>query len=456
MPDKVFFLLPVFLLLLGCQKDDQPKPDELEGLMAGGGTTVFSTGPDAYTFPLANIGGYLGQHAAGDAAFEQAFVTAPAPQFGGIGPVFNQNACIACHVRNGRSAPPVHTGDPATGLLLRLSIPGEGAQGGALPVPGFGVQLQTKAIFGEMPEGTLAVAYKQEVVEFLTGEKASLQLPVFAIENPYQPLPVGVLTSPRNAPPVFGLGLLEAIPEAGILALADENDSNGDGISGRPNWVWDIKEQRTVLGRFGWKAGNPTAVQQTADAFNHDMGITNSYFPMENCQGQGNCQSGLSPGLDIDDDFVETTAFYFKTLGVPGPRGLDDEVVKIGRELFDAAKCSSCHVPKHQTGSDAISALSFQTIYPYTDLLLHDMGEGLADGRPDFSASGQEWRTPPLWGIGLAQVVNPKASFLHDGRARTLEEAILWHGGEAEASRNFYKNASKKEREAMVAFLKAL
>ncbi len=456
MSNKAILLLPSILLLFSCKKDEMPT-QEAEGLKAGGETTIFSTGPDAYTFPLANIYGVeLSRHTEADAAFEQAFVTSPAIQFGGIGPVFNQNSCVACHLRNGRSAVPAFSGDPGSGLLLRLSMTGEGEHGGALPVPGFGGQLQTKAIFGEMPEGNIGIEYLTEMVAFLNGESAILQRPIFTINNTYQALPAGVLTSPRNAPPVFGLGLLEAIDEADILALADENDSNGDGISGKPNWVWDVKAQQTALGRFGWKAGNPSAAQQTADAFNHDMGITSSYFPIEQCDGQANCQNGLSDGLDIDDDFVETTAFYFQTLAVPAPRNLSDPAVKLGRQLFDEAKCSSCHTPKFQTGNHAIAALSYQTIYPYTDLLLHDMGEALADQRPDFQADGQEWRTPPLWGIGLAQVVNPKATFLHDGRARTLEEAILWHGGEAEASSDFYKNASKEEREAMLAFLKAL
>ncbi len=446
----------LLLSLASCQKDDDASPAADEHL-AGGETTIFSAGPDAFTFPLANLDDAgLQRHAEADAAFGQQFVTYPATIFGGLGPVFNQNACESCHVRNGRSQPPASTGDPASGFLLRLSLPGAGAHGEPLAVPGFGGQLQTKAIFGEAPEGLLSMSFVQEIVEFLDGSTVTLQRPVISIENAYQQLPQDLLTSLRNAPPVHGLGLLEAISEADILAGVDENDSNGDGISGKANLVWDVKGQKMSLGRFGWKAGNPTAEQQTAAAFNNDMGITNSYFSAETCDGQANCQTGLNDELDVNDDFLEVTAFYFQTLGVPAARNLKDSQVKKGKALFAEAKCSSCHVPSHQTGSHAIAQLSNQTIFPYTDLLLHDMGEGLADHRPEFLADGNEWRTPPLWGIGLTKTVNPKATFLHDGRAKTLEEAILWHGGEAEASKEFYKKLSKEERAAMVAFLEAL
>ncbi len=447
----------IFLLILSCKKQDDDSSTLPDGTLAGGETTVFVEGADAYTLPLANLPmeGRL-RHLQSDANFEAQFVTHPATVQGGLGPIFNQNSCESCHLRNGRSVVPAFPGDASTGLLLRLSLPGQNEYGGPLPVPGFGGQLQTKAIFGGTPEGKLDVAWVEEVVAFLDGQTVRLQRPVFTVSEPYSPLPNGLLTSPRNAPPVYGLGLLEAIAEADILANADENDADGDGISGRPNYGWDVVEQRPMLGRFGWKAANTTAMQQAADAFNQDMGITSHYFPLENCDGQANCNLGLNPGHDIDADFLEGTTFYFQTLAVPAARHLDAPQVMQGKRLFEKANCGSCHRPSYTTGSHPITELSGQLIFPYTDLLLHDMGEALADHRPDFLATGNEWRTPPLWGIGLTQVVNGKATFLHDGRARTLEEAILWHGGEAKASREFYKQLNAQERRALVAFLEAL
>ena len=255
---------------------------------------------------------------------------------------------------------------------------------------------------------------------------------------------------------MYGLGLIEAIAEADILANVDENDANADGISGRANYVWSVRDQQLKLGRFGWKANNPTAYQQTAEAFNQDMGITSPYFPNENCHNQGNCTNDTATATSIDDAFVKLTAFYFQTLAVPAARNLNDATVKRGKELFEKAYCAKCHAPKFVTGTHDIAELSNQTIYPYSDWLVHDMGQGLADNRPDNLATGTEWRTAPLWGIGLTQVVNPNARFLHDGRARTLEEAILWHDGEASYSRDYYKNLSKKDRDAVIAFLKAL
>jgi len=452
-------LLVVHLFAIcGCQKDDEVyEPIVPESVMAGGETTIFSSGPDAYTFPLANLDGAgLSEHFLADGAFGQQFVSSPAVQFGGVGPLFNQNRCESCHVRNGRGTIAQFAGDPNSGFLLRLSIPGTGANGGIIPVPGFGGQLQTKAIFGVAPEGKITKTEIEQIINFLDGMQLTLQKPVYSITDAYLPLPANTLISPRNAPPVHGLGLLEAIPEAVIFALADEGDADGDGISGRPNMVWDVLEQTMKLGRFGWKAEQPTAGQQAADAAHNDMGLTNFYFPVEHCEGQSNCVEGTQTGLDVDDETTNLFAFYFQTLAVPAQRDYNKPEVIKGRALFNDMKCASCHTPKQVTGFHDIAALNNQTIYPYTDLLLHDMGEGLADNRPTFSANGQEWRTAPLWGIGLTQVVNSNATFLHDGRAKTLEEAILWHGGEAETSKENYRTATKADRDALIAFLKSL
>jgi CxxC motif-containing protein (DUF1111 family) len=242
---------------------------------------------------------------------------------------------------------------------------------------------------------------------------------------------------------VFGLGLLEAIPEATLLALADPDDVDGDGISGHPNMVWNGELQTTQIGRFGAKANVGTLREQTAGAFVNDMGLTNKLFPEPD---------GMR---DVNDDQLDQTTFFVSTLAVPiaGPRNTE---ARRGRELFDDFQCASCHVPTLETGDHPIAQLAHQTIHPYTDLLLHDVGDELTDSRQDFLATGEEWRTPPLWGLGLVQIVDPQATFLHDGRARTLEEAILWHGGEADAASEAFRTADQRDRAALIAFLKSL
>ncbi len=445
--------------LISCKKTETELADNalLKREMAGGETTVFVTGANAYSYPLANLDqAGVDAHFVADGLFGQHFVTAPSLQFGGLGPVFNQNSCESCHVRNGRGAVPQFPGDQNSGLLIRLSMPGVGDHNGFIPVEGFGFQLQTKAVFGSQPEGTISKTESQEIVAFLDGQTKTIIKPEYHIENTYIPFPAGALTSPRVAPPIHGLGLIEAIREQDILALEDPDDLNGDGISGRANWVWDIAANQIALGRFGWKAGMPTAEQQAADAAHNDMGLTSSYFPIESSHGQSNGNVGLQDTLDLTDETIESMAFYFQTVAVPAARNLNDAAVIRGAKIFDSAECSKCHVPEQTTGSHLIGELSNQTIYPYTDLLLHDMGDGLADGRGEYMANGNEWRTPPLWGIGLAQIVNPNAHFMHDGRAQTLEEAILWHGGEAENAKNIYLALSQSDRNDLLKFLKAL
>lgn len=443
--------------IASCTPDDVTTVVVPDSVYAGGETTIFSEGPDAYTFPLANLGSDgMQRHLDADGAFGQQFVTAPATRYGGLGPIYNQNSCASCHVRNGRGSIPQFEGDRSTGFLLRLSIPGVGNNGGIVPAPGFGGQLQDRAIYGEISEGTVARTEVYVTETYADGTTVTLVKPTYYIANPYAPLPADLRISPRNAPAVHGLGLLDAIAEADILANADENDADGDGISGKPNMVWDVLAEATRLGRFGWKAEQPTAGQQAADAAHNDMGLTNFYFPNEQCLGQNNCNEGLQTELDMDDETTRLMAYYFETLAVPAQRDYNNGDVIKGRGLFAKLNCVACHTPKHVTGFHDIPELANQTIYPYTDLLLHDMGENLSDNRPTYLANGNEWRTPPLWGIGLAQVVNPKATYLHDGRANTLEEAILWHGGEAENAKNAFKALSAKERDQLIAFLMSL
>jgi CxxC motif-containing protein (DUF1111 family) len=254
---------------------------------------------------------------------------------------------------------------------------------------------------------------------------------------------------------VFGLGLLEAIDESTLLDLASRSP-RGSPVSGRPNYVWDAVHQERRIGRFGWKANQPSVLQQTAAAYLGDMGVTSSLFPSENSP-EPDHSDGLADDPEVDLETLEATAFYMQTLAVPAPRGLDDAVVRHGKRLFAAVGCADCHVPQLRTGDlEGIPEVSRQTFFPYTDLLLHDMGEALADHRPDYDASGREWRTPPLWGIGLSKTVTGHTNYLHDGRARDVMEAILWHGGEAEFARERVRNLSRDDREALVAFLDAL
>ena len=265
------------------------------------------------------------------------------------------------------------------------------------------------------------------------------------------------MISPRLAPQVIGMGLLEAVPAATILAQADPDDSNGDGISGRANEV-PGEDGSPTLGRFGWKAGRATVRQQVAAAFNGDIGITSPLFPEENCPPvQTACREAPNGGTpEVTPSRLDSVDLYARTLAVPALRDATDTQVRRGFKLFEEFGCVSCHLPTLETGPSDIEALAHQVFHPFTDLLLHDMGDGLADGRPEFGAGGREWRTPPLWGLGLLEEVNGFRFLLHDGRARTPAEAILWHGGEAQAAMEAFRDAPAEEREALLRFLESL
>jgi len=450
-----YLLLPLFLPACADEGPTPPQIDEQE-YYAGGSTTTFGVYSQIFQQPATNLTvAEQALHFTADANFEASFVTAPAIIQGGLGPLFNQSACSSCHIRNGRAAFPASSGDLG-GLLLRLSIPGADVHGEPLGIPGFGGQLQTKAVWGVQPEAKVEMQFVSEVQQFLDGESVTLQKPVFTLNAPYAPLPINILVSPRIAPPVFGLGLLEAISEADILKVADENDADGDGISGKPNYVWDAATQQVTLGRFGWKAGQPTLLQQTAAAYNGDMGVTTPLFSTENCAGQVQCDP-LADDPEVDDQTLRSTTFYTQSLAVPARRDLDAPSVQQGKALFEKIQCAACHIPSFTTGQHPeFDFLSNQRIFAYTDLLLHNMGEGLADHRPDFRADGLEWRTPPLWGIGLTQTVSGHSHFLHDGRARNLTEAILWHGGEAEKAKEQFRKLSREDRTAVLRFLESL
>ena len=428
----------------------------------GGDTTAFTTTRNAFGLSARNLSNQQRRtFVVGNSFFRQNWVSAPASTEArdGLGPTFNALSCSSCHLLDGRGKPPDGPDDGERGLLLRLSIPGTDAHGGPLPEPVYGGQLQDRSIVGVPIEGQFVIVYQEVPGSLNDGEVYSLRHPSYQFRDlNFGPVHPDTMLSPRVAPAVVGMGLLEAIPEADIMSAADPDDADQDGISGRVNMVWDERSSALSLGRFGWKANVPTVEQQTAGAFLGDLGVTSGMFPLENCTApQTECANAPSGGNpEIGAERLADVVFYAQTLAVPAMRNINDPQVLQGAQHFTKAGCAVCHTPRYVTGTHEIEALSNQTIYPYTDLLLHDMGPELADGRPDFEAIGQEWRTPPLWGIGLVETVNGHTMFLHDGRARNLVEAILWHGGEGTASRDAFKDFTKEEREALIRFLESL
>ena len=463
-----FLLLLAVALFAACADTAPtftPEPTPIPLILvaeSGGDTTAFTTTRNAFGLSARNLDTLERRtFAVGNSFFRQNWVTAPASTEArdGLGPTFNALSCSSCHLLDGRGKPPDGPDDGERGLLLRLSIPGAGPHGGPLPEPVYGGQLQDRAIVGVPIEGEFIIVYQEMPGVFADGEPYSLRRPTYQFRKlAFGAMNTETLVSPRVAPAVVGMGLLEAIPEADILSAADPDDADGDGISGRVNMVWDERKRAMSLGRFGWKSNVPTVEQQTAGAFLGDLGVTSELFPEENCTGpQEDCMDAPNGGSpEIGEKRLADVVFYTQTLAVPAMRDIRDPQVQKGAQVFVQAGCAVCHTPQHTTGPHEIEALSSQTIYPYTDLLLHDMGPELADGRPDFGADGQEWRTPPLWGIGLVETVNGHTMFLHDGRARNLTEAILWHGGEGAAARDAFKALTKEEREALIRFLNSL
>lgn len=433
-----------------------PEPDPA---LAGGSATVFDTSTRAFAQFIPTLSREERRaFAVGNSFFNENWVTAPASTEGrdGLGPIFNAQSCSSCHLFDGRGSPPLDDDDPTRGLLLRLSVPG--ADGVPQPVPIYGDQLQDRAVNGVAAEGTITIERRTITGTFADGTPYELEAPSYSITGlGYGPLPDGVLISPRVAPPVFGVGLLEAVPDDVVLAGADPDDADGDGISGRPNWVVTSAGD-TALGRFGWKANVASVNDQNAAAFVGDLGITSPLHPNDPCDvAQTECVAAPDGGApELDAAKLDRVTFYTRTLAVPARRDVGDATTDAGEATFAELGCSSCHSPILTTGASDVDALADQTIRPYTDLLLHDMGPELADQRPDFVASGSEWRTAPLWGIGLTETVNDHTRFLHDGRARNLNEAILWHGGEAAPARDRFLALPAERRDELLAFLESL
>ena len=462
---KPFLLLfALAASFLACRPEDSPSIDPDKALSGGPLLTTFDASENAFGHQANGLTFTEdGRFVSGNSLFQSNWVTAPASvqSLDGLGPMFNVSSCGGCHFKDGRAKPVWESNAPQNGLLFRLSVPGMELHGGPLGEPNYGEQLQDRAILDAKIEGKISITYTEIPGNYPDGSAYSLRKPAYTPEGlNFGDLQPDYMLSPRIAQQLSGLGLLEALPENSILALSDPADANGDGISGRPNYVWDASLQKNVLGRFGWKANQPNLKQQTAAAFNGDIGITSSIFPLEGftpAQQQLYAQIPNGGSPELSDEQLEKVSFYLQVLAVPARRDLNDAQAQNGEILFAKIGCGKCHSPLLETDdSHPIAVLRNTKIRPYTDLLLHDMGPELADGRPDFLADGQEWRTQPLWGIGMIRTVNKHQFLLHDGRARNIEEAILWHGGEAQSSREAFKSLKKQERDDLLRFLERL
>ncbi|CAM3596679.1 thiol oxidoreductase [Psychrobacter glaciei] len=457
----------------------------------GGDSGISITSAESYSKPSSNLTALRkGSFFIGNAFFQQPWVIAPASTDSrdGLGALFNVAACQSCHVKDGRGHAPMSSKDDADSLLIRLSMPAttdeqrQQLQDSLIEKvvhPMYGGQLQDRGIQGVPAEARIAVQWTDMPVTFADGYVETLRAPIFKLTKPgYGAFDNEMMVSPRVALPMIGLGLLEQIPDDDIKKQAINNNSTSD-ISGKFNWVMDPQTGKHALGRFGWKAGQTKLITQNQSAFNEDMGLTSNIRPHESCMPSQTACINATTGADeqgngklpveVNDEIAKFVEFYTRNLAVPHRRNANDKLVLAGKKRFYDMGCQSCHTPRYQlpkTDDDHLEQHG-QVIYPYTDLLLHDMGDALADrtiagklpakdAQVEFLANSYEWRTPALWGIGLAQTVDPQATFLHDGRARTLMEAVLWHGGEAENQRQKVLKLDKQGRAELNAFLKSL
>ncbi|WP_421917518.1 di-heme oxidoredictase family protein [Mesorhizobium sp.] len=457
---------------------DFSKPEQFELMQGGAGTSRKDVNRDSFSHSSANITfEEEGTFKLGNAIFRKNWVSSPSSTQAsdGLGPLFNERACQNCHLKDGRGRPP-EGGRGSTSMFLRLARQASTEQEKArladrkvlnFADPVYGTQLQELAVPGLRGEGRMRVEYQEQRVTLGDGSVVSLRRPFYWVDDlAYGPLDPRTTLSPRLTPPMIGLGLIEQIAAGDILARADPKDRDGDDISGSPNIVRDAATGELTLGRFGWKAQAPSIRQQSADAFSGDIGISTPEVPrhwgdctdaQKDCLAMPNgVQERLGP-VEAPPPVMDLVTFYSQNLAVPARRDLDKPEVLAGKKLFYDMGCTSCHTPKFVTRRDTPNkAQAFQLIWPYSDFLLHDMGEGLADGQQAGDATGNDWRTPPLWGIGLTGTVNGNTFFLHDGRARNLTEAILWHGGEARKARDRFAAAKAADRDALIKFLESL
>lgn len=437
--------------------------DELLQPNSGGAMTVSESSRHSFSRPATNLTvAQRGEFFIGNAFFNSPWVVAPASAGArdGLGPLFNARSCDACHNNDGRGQPPVAEDEQPVSLVIQFATLTPGDNNEPQADPNYGGNFNPFAIGGVPAEGKVRIRHSEIAGKYGDGTPYTLLAPEYVFEEmAYGEIAADTKHSPRVAPAVFGSGLLEAIPEEQILERSDPEDANKDGISGRPNYVWDPVVNRAVIGRFGWKLNQPDIAHQTAAAFSGEIGMTSSLRPQENCtSAQTACAAAPTGGQpEISDEIFNHMITYQRMLAVPVRRNLDSPEVKRGAKLFLEAGCESCHRATFKTGNiKDLPWLSDQTIHPFTDMLLHDMGDALADGRSDFAASGNEWRTPPLWGLGLQATVNRHTRLLHDGRARDVSEAILWHGGEGEAAKQAFRNLSRQDREALLQFIDSL
>lgn len=442
-------ILAGLVLVAGCAPGLEPG----EALPGGDTTNTLLLGPNAYSMPAANLDPEHEQDFySGNAFFNQAWVEAPASTEArdGLGPLFLARSCSGCHFRDGKAQPPEAGASPFVGLLLRLTVP---ISGGFGPDPVYGGQIQDQATPDVPVEARPLLSLTPRDVAYDDGDVTTLHAPSYTVEDAaYGPFPADAQLSPRIASHLVGLGLLEAIPEARLAELEDPDDADGDGISGRRQLHGED------LGRFGWKGDAIDVEHQVAGAFSGDMGLTSRVVPHDDCTpAQAACTTESSGGdPEVSDAIFDLVVLYSRAVAVPVRRRPDDPEVLAGKRRFHDVGCADCHTPSHTTGPAALPALEDQLVWPYTDLLLHDLGPDLDDGRPLGAASGSEWRTPPLWGLGLSRDVVGHQRLLHDGRADGVAQAILWHGGEAEASRDAFRALDAADRAALVAFVEDL
>jgi CxxC motif-containing protein (DUF1111 family) len=454
----------------------------------GGETTVSDTPFPSLQRPSANLDIALKPNFhAGKALANQPWVKAPTitDARDGLGPLYNARTCLSCHVKGGKGSIPIDNKRALSSTLVRLSKPGNDhnklTTDGVILHPVYGDQMQGQSVslahqlrhsqkpgtlkHDVAPEAYIYVHWDKQTFTYPDQQRVVLRKPRLEFTNlGYGPLGDDTLFSIRVAPAIHGMGLLELIAEQDLQIISDEDDANSDGISGRLNQVWDVEKQATVAGRFGLKANKPTLKMIVASAFKNDLGISNPLFPDQPCtDNQPSClaiRNGNTKrhgNVELSDSLLTLTSNFNRDLAPIIRRNSQNENVMQGRALFYQVGCNQCHIPRFITQkSDSAPHLSEQTIWPYTDLLLHDMGTELADGRPDFLATGNEWRTAPLWGVGLLQQVNGSNSLLHDGRARSVEEAILWHGGEASQAKSRFIQLKQSERTALIKFVNSL
>ncbi|MEM0953939.1 MAG: di-heme oxidoredictase family protein [Pseudomonadota bacterium] len=470
---------------MACLDDAVPVASfDIAEMLPGGEGSVKFRPFASYELPAANLPvSARPKFHAGKALANQAWIKAPTitDARDGLGPLYNARTCLACHVNGGRGQLPDNPDQPLFSGVLRLSLPGRDSIRGAVPDPVYGEQLQVQSVAlshqfrGRIrrvtalnnpeppPEAQVYIDWQEHVFEYPDGQHKTLRRPRPRIDElGYGPLPAELQISLRAAPAIHGMGLIEAIPQAAIDALADAHDEDDDGISGRVNRVWDPALGHSAPGRFGWKANRSSLRVTVAAAFQGDVGISNPLFAAQPCTAaQSRCRRQVSgagtDGFELPEGLLDLTTEFVRNIGVPVARpALAQE--DSGRQYFYEVGCVACHHPSFQTGAQAGDRkhLGNQRIWPYSDLLLHDMGEGLADGRPDYEANGREWRTPPLWGIGLSKSVNGTLQFLHDGRAKDLEEAILWHAGEATAAQQAFVMLDVSARQELLRFLESL